>query len=318
MFSHKRHPMIIVLLATVTLISAPGWAESPPELATETAMESLVTTEWLSEHLGDPDLVVLDCSILVEMKEGGGFEQYNGRPAYEQGHIPSAGFADLMVDLSDTDSSLEFALPTPEAFCTAMGKLGVGDKSRVVLYDRMMSVWASRVWWMLRWVGFDRAAVLDGGWNAWVAEERPQSTEPPAIEAKKLTPHPRPSLIADRDEVFAAIEDKGVTLIDAMPPAHFTGDMVLYQRAGHIPSAVNISTMALLEGMGCFKSQEELAKIFDGDREGRFITYCGSGISASATAFLMTGLGFTDVAVYTASLQEWTADPDNPLVVEEP
>ena len=154
--------------------------------------------------------------------------------------------------------------------------------------------------------------------NAWVAEERPQSTEPPAIEAKKLTPHPRPSLIADRDEVFAAIEDKGVTLIDAMPPAHFTGDMVLYQRAGHIPSAVNISTMALLEGMGCFKSQEELAKIFDGDREGRFITYCGSGISASATAFLMTGLGFTDVAVYTASLQEWTADPDNPLVVEEP
>jgi thiosulfate/3-mercaptopyruvate sulfurtransferase len=188
----------------------------------------------------------------------------------------------------------------------------------VVLYDRMMSVWASRVWWMLRWVGFDRAAVLDGGWGGWVAKGGAASTARPEIEVRKLTPRPRPGLIADRDEVFAAIADESVTLIDAMPAAHFTGDMVLYGRAGHIPGAVNVSSMLLLENMSSFKSPEELAKLFDGDRKGRFITYCGSGISASASAFIMTRLGFTDVAVYTASLQEWAADPDNPLVVEEP
>ncbi len=110
--------------------------------------------------------------------EDGSFEILSGRADYEGGHIPSAGFADLMGDLSDGDSPLRFAVPTPEQFCAAMGALGVGDDSPVVLYDGSDSVWAARVWWMLRWVGFDRAALLDGGLKAWTAEDRPLSTEP--------------------------------------------------------------------------------------------------------------------------------------------
>jgi thiosulfate/3-mercaptopyruvate sulfurtransferase len=279
-------------------------------------MDTLVTTEWLSQHLDDPDLVVLDCTVRVDMDEGGGFQILSGRADYDGGHIPSAGFADLMGDLSDGESPLQFAVPTPEQFSTAMGALGVGDDSRVVLYDRMGSAWAARVWWMLRWIGFDRAAVLDGGLGAWTAEDRPLSTEPAQRRAKQLTVSVRPRLIADRDEVLAAIDDDGAWLIDAMPESHYRGEMSLYHRPGHIPGASPLPAMALLDESGHYRPHDELAAMLDGDRNARVITYCGGGISASSNAFIMTRLGFTDVAVYTASLQEWAADPANPMVVD--
>jgi thiosulfate/3-mercaptopyruvate sulfurtransferase len=281
-------------------------------------MDTLVTTEWLSQHLDDPDLVVLDCTVRVEMKEGGGFQILSGRDDYEGGHIPSAGFADLMSDLSDGDSPLRFAVPTPQQFSAAMGALGVGDDSRVVLYDSHGSGWAARVWWMLRWVGFDRAAVLDGGLGAWTAEDRPLSTEPADRPARQLTVALRPELIADRDEVLNAIENSAVRLIDALPEAHYRGEMSLYGRPGHIPGAVNIPASALLDESGRYLPHDQLAALHEGDRNARVITYCGGGISASSNAFTMTRLGFTDVAVYTASLQEWVTDPANPLVVDAP
>jgi thiosulfate/3-mercaptopyruvate sulfurtransferase len=223
-----------------------------------------------------------------------------------------------MGDLADGDSPLRFAVPTPEQFSSAMGALGVGDDSRVVLYDRMGSAWAARVWWMLRWIGFDRAAVLDGGFAAWTAEGRPLSTEPANRPARQLAVSLRPSLIADRDEVLAAIDDDRIWLIDAMPEPHFRGEMALYDRPGHIPGASNFPAMALLDESGHYRPHDELAAMLDGDRNARVITYCGGGISASSNAFIMTRLGYTDVAVYTASLQEWAADPANPLVVEGP
>jgi thiosulfate/3-mercaptopyruvate sulfurtransferase len=278
-------------------------------------MDKLVTTDWLSRHLNDPDLVVLDCSVYSLPDDAGGIVNVNGRAEYDAGHIPGAGFADLMGDLADPDSPIEFALPTPEQFCSAMGALGVGDDSRVVLYDGFMSAWAARVWWMLRWVGFDRAGVLDGGLQAWTAEGRPVSAEPATRAAKHLTPTVRPELIADRDEVFAAIDDGAVRLIDAMPEDHFRGEQTMYARPGHIPGASNASVLDLFDESGRFRPLDELAGMFEGDRDARTITYCGGGIAASATALVLTRLGYTDVAVYTASLQEWAADPANPLVV---
>jgi thiosulfate/3-mercaptopyruvate sulfurtransferase len=278
-------------------------------------MDKLVTTDWLSRHLNDPDLVVLDCSVYSLPDDAGGIVNVNGRAEYDAGHIPGAGFADLMGDLADPDSPIEFALPTPEQFCSAMGALGVADDSRVVLYDGFMSAWAARVWWMLRWVGFDRAGVLDGGLQAWTAEGRPVSAEPATRAAKHLTPTVRPELIADRDEVFAAIDDGAVRLIDAMPEDHFRGEQTMYARPGHIPGASNASVLDLFDESGRFRPLDELAGMFEGDRDARTITYCGGGIAASATALVLTRLGYTDVAVYTASLQEWAADPANPLVV---
>ena len=139
-------------------------------------MDTLVTTEWLADNLGAEGLVVLDCT--VHLRAGAdGFESQTGRDDFTEGHIAGAGFADLLGDLVDTDSPHGFAIPTPEHFGAAMERLGVTDHSRVVLYDNNQSMWAARVWWMLRWVGFDNAAILDGGLKAWESAGNPVSNE---------------------------------------------------------------------------------------------------------------------------------------------
>lgn len=280
-------------------------------------MDTLVTTEWLSQHLEDTDLVLLDCSVNQVTDDNAGFHNVSGRAEYDRGHIPSAGFADLKGDLADSSSAIEFAVPSPEQFCAAMGALGVGDDSRVVLYDTNYSAWAARVWWMLRWVGFDRAALLDGGLKVWTAEGHALSTEPSTRAAKHLTVAPRPELIADRDEVYASIGDNDVCLIDTMPEEFYRGEITLYARPGHIPGAINANGLKLLDESGRYRPDEELSALHGSDHNVRIITYCGGGIMASSNAFVMARLGFTNVAVYTASLQEWAADPANPLVVEK-
>jgi len=280
-------------------------------------MDTLVSTDWLSRHLDDPDLVALDCMVLTD--EGpDGITNRSGYEDYRRGHIPSAGFADLKGDLCDQSNPIEFSLPSPEAFCAAMGKLGVGDGSRVVLYDALLSAWAARVWWMLRWVGFDQAAILDGGLNAWRAEGRPVSTDPATHPERHLTPRPRPELIADRDEVFTAIDDGDVQLIDTLPSEIYRGEMSMYARPGHIPTAINISGTELVDESGHYRPLPELDAMHKGDRTKRAITYCGGGILASSNAFVMTRLGFENVAVYTASLQEWAPDQRNPMTVDQP
>lgn len=310
----SRNLIIMICIAALATACAATQRSNGPAAAAP--MDSLVTTEWLAEHLKDPDLVVLDCSVHIDQDKDG-LKMASGRADFEEGHIPGAGFADLMGDLADADRPIKYALPSPEAFASVMGALGVGDDSRVVLYDSFGSGWASRVWWMLRWVGFDRAAILDGGLRAWKAENRPLSAEPAERPARTLTPVVRPELIADRDEVLAAIDNDAVWIIDAMPEASFKGQMNMYGRPGHIPGATNIPHLSLLDESGRFRPPEELAALHKGSRNRRSITYCGGGISASANAFVMTRLGFTDVAVYTASLQEWASDPSNPLVTEE-
>jgi thiosulfate/3-mercaptopyruvate sulfurtransferase len=320
--SPHRAGSLFILIAAVALIApavsfATG-SDAPARHAKPLELDTLVSTTWLSQHLDDPDLVVLDCTVRVELEEDGGYVALSGRADYETGHIPTAGFADLTGELRAGDSPLEYGLPAPEQFAAAMGALGVGDDSRVVLYDAGMSAWAARVWWMLRWIGFDRAAVLDGGLAAWKAEDRPLSTEPADRPARKLTPDVRPELIADRDEVFAAIDNEAVRIIDVMPEAHYRGEMSMYGRPGHNPGAVNRPVTSLLDESSRFRPSDELAAVHDGDRDRRAITYCGGGIAASASAFVMTRLGFDDVAVYIGSLQEWAADPANPLEVEAP
>jgi thiosulfate/3-mercaptopyruvate sulfurtransferase len=275
-------------------------------------MDTLVSTQWLAEHLEESDLIVLDCTVKTEETKTG-MRNTSGLADYKLAHIPGAGFADLKSDLCDQDNPVEFSVPSPEAFCAAMGKLGVGDNSRVVLYDSGMSMWAARVWWMLRWAGFDRAALLDGGLAAWTAESRPPSSEQAIPTPAVLTPHPRPDLIASKADVLGAIGDPAVALIDTLPPAFYSGEQQMYARAGHIPTAVSECALDVMDETGHLKPQSELDAVFGGDRSARAITYCGGGIMASLSAFAMARSGFTDVAVYTASLQEWAADPSLPM-----
>jgi len=280
-------------------------------------MDTLVSAEWLKQHIDDPDLVVLDCTVVTMPDEDDtrGLSNVSGRPDYELGHIPNAGFAELKGELCKTRGPVEFDLLSPQQFCDVMGGLGVGDDSRVVLYDASYTAWAARVWWMLRWVGFDQAAILDGGLAAWTSTGNELSLEPVSRQAKKLTPKPRPELIADHDEVLAGIGDDSVVLIDTLPEAFYRGEMSIYPREGHITGAVNIDGLSLLDNRGHLLPQQELEVMHELDRDARVITYCGGGIVASTDAFVLTRLGFSNVAVYIASLEEWTTYPDNPMEI---
>ena len=278
-------------------------------------MDTLVSAEWLKKHINDPDLVVLDCSVVTVPDEDDprGLKNVSGRPDYELGHIPNAGFADLKGALCKTTGPVEFDLLSPEQFCAAMGRLGVGDDSRVVLYDASYTAWAARVWWMLRWVGFDNAAILDGGLAAWTSTGNELSLEPVTRAINTLTPQPRPELIAKHDEVLAGINDETVILVDTLPESFYRGEMTIYPRAGHIPGAVNIDGLSLLDKKGHLLGQDELAARHPFDRDARIIPYCGGGIVASTEAFVLTRLGYNNVAVYMASLEEWTSNSDNPM-----
>ena len=313
----RTRSLSLTLVVLTSLSMQTGCSDPDPQekIAAEpaTPMDTLVTAEWLMEHLDDPDLVVIDATVIVEQDAAGNMRSINGRASFEAGHIPGASFADLLGDLSDADSPLQFGMPSPEQFAAAMGALGVGDDSRVVIYDNMGSSWAARVWWMLRWIGFDRAALLDGGLNAWTAAGGELAADAVAPPARTLSVNLRPELIADQEEVRASIDNDAVNLVDVLPEIHYRGEWSMYARPGHIVGASNMPVMSLFDENGQFRSNEELATLFTGEQETRTITYCGGGIAASANAFALTRLGYTDVAIYAASLEEWAANPENPM-----
>jgi thiosulfate/3-mercaptopyruvate sulfurtransferase len=239
---------------------------------------------------------------------------------WELGHIPGSGFANLIDDFKDPQNT-RFLLPMPpaEQFASAMSRLGVGDGMRVVLYDDMVNIWAARMWWMLRAFGFDNAAVLNGGWAKWTAENRQVSTAPPHHPQARFMARPRPELIATKDEVLAAIDRPATCLINSLDSDQYAGrGPNRYGRLGHIPSSVNVSFLGMLDpNTNAYLSPEQLHEQFMAAGvmgKDRIITYCGGAIAASSDAFVLTLLGVDNVAIYDGSLIEWAADPSLPLV----
>ena len=274
-------------------------------------MESLVTMKWLADHLSDSNLLVFDCSRFIDMTIG---QEKSGRPAYDREHIVGAAFLELQDDLSDPEAELSYTPLPAGALAAAFGRVGIGDKNYVVLYDNSGSMWAAWAWWLLRSVGFDRAALLPCGVAEWREAGHPvtdQTTEyPPAT----LTSTPRPGALADKDEVLAATEDPTMRIIDVLPPESYEGLFAMYDRPGHIASAIN-EPMGAISGDGfTVKSTEEIESGLGGSPHQRAITYCGAGIAASASAFAMVRAGYTNVAIYPGSLEEWTKDPALPMV----
>ena len=279
-------------------------------------MGSLVSTEWLSENLDQPDLIVVDSTVIVKMDEQGKMSNISGYSRYQQEHIPNARFADLKGAMSSHDSPLDFVMPTPRQFAAELGKLGIDNNSKVVIYSTDNHVWAARLWWMLRWAGLQQVAILDGGFAAWKAESRAISSQEPKFSEKKFKLALKPELIADRNQVFNAISDPAVRIVDALPAASYSGQFSMYARPGHIPTASNMPTSDLVNETGHYKSFDELDMMQEGNREQRVITYCGGGVAASGAAFTLHRLGFKNVAVYMGSLQEWAEDPKNPMTTD--
>jgi thiosulfate/3-mercaptopyruvate sulfurtransferase len=278
----------------------------------------LVETDGLAAHLDDPDLRVLDCTVFLHPTPDKGLRAESGRAHYDEGHVPGAAYAGLIEDLSDRDHDLRFMLPPAGQFAEAMSRYGVGDDSRVVLYDAAYHSWSARIWWMLRAFGFDDAAVLNGGWRKWRAESRPVSTEPATYPPASFTARPRSGLFVDKEVVQAAIGAGEVCTINALTEEQHRGSGgVHYGRPGRIAGSVNVPARGLIDPETfAFKPLDELRQAFESvaafDPE-RVIVYCGGGIAASSDAFVLTMLGAEDVAVYDASLSEWVADPDLPM-----
>ncbi len=283
--------------------------------------EQIVSTEWLSAHLDDPDLRIFDCTtyLIYETGTGRPYRVESGRKDYDSGHIPGSGFLDLQGELSDTSAPTNFMMLPPAELASRVAAKGIGDGTRVVLYSRKASQWATRIWWMLRAIGFDNVAILDGGFDKWSAEKRAVSTTPRVYPPAKLTPKPRPGLFVGKNEMKAAIGDKGACSINALAPDLHSGANPRYGRPGRIPGSVNVpaadlqdkKTLALLP-------PDQVAQVFEkvgADKSKRILIYCGGGIAATLDAFLLHQLGYQDIAVYDASMSEWAKDASLPIEV---
>jgi thiosulfate/3-mercaptopyruvate sulfurtransferase len=280
----------------------------------------LIETDWLAAHLEDPGVRVLECTVylLPDAALPGGFRVESGRAKWKEGHIPGAGFVDLAEELSERTSKLRFMMPPAAQFAEAMGRHGVGDGVRVVLYDRFVNMWAARIWWMLRAFGFENAAVLNGGFKKWTAESRPVSNDDGARPARRFVATPRPELIADKKAVLDGVGGRATCLLNALTEEQHRGTGgVHYGRPGHIAGSANVAARDLVDPKThAYLPAETLRDRFAAAGAldaGRVITYCGGGIAASSDAFVLTLLGKDDVAVYDASLSEWAADPSLPM-----
>ncbi|HTV46764.1 MAG TPA: sulfurtransferase [Stellaceae bacterium] len=280
--------------------------------------EYLIDTETLERRLGDPELRVFDCTTQLIPDPKTTYQVLPARADFAKGHVPGAQFIDLQADLSDNSHHLRFMKPSAAAFAAAMGRLGVGERSQIVLYSTSTPQWATRVWWLLRVFGFDNAAVLDGGWQKWQHEGRPVETGParPRPAAQFVVREERP-LMADRDEVLRAVGDGAVCTLNALSAEQHAGTGGnSYGRLGRIKGSVNLPAAHLLDpSTGQFLAADELRRRFAaiGAMDREVINYCGGGIAASADAFALVMLGHDRVRLYDASMGEWANDPALPM-----
>src|SRR5947199_2381201 len=285
--------------------------------------EFLAETDWLAAHLNDPNVIVLDSTVHLIPDPKITYTVKSGREDFEKGHIPGAQFLDLQADLSAKHPKLRFMMPNAEELAAAMGRFGIGDRSRVILYSTTTPQWAARIWWMLRNYGFENAAVLNGGFQKWAREGRPVETgpTPPRPPAKFTIRHGR-RLMVGKEEVLGAIGDPATCTINALLPQQHAGTGGnAYGRQGRVAGSVNVPAASLIDPTtGVFLPPAELRAKFETvgafDKR-RAITYCGGGIAASSDALALVMLGHPDVRLYDASMSEWSNDPALPMETGE-
>ena len=279
----------------------------------------IVSTQWLADYLGSDELVVLDASVLPFVSPTGKPGLLSGHEQYlVEGHIPTAGFADLIEEFSEADAQLPFTHQSGEAFAAAVGALGIDNETTVVIYDSSIGQWASRLWWLFRTFGHDRVAVLDGGYTKWTAEERDTEVGFAAPIAREFVSIERPELWATKADIEDVLAGRSAAaLVCAVPPKEFSGEEGSRARRGHIPGSSSTPAGSLNNReTGTLRPEAELRTAFGpAFDEDRVITYCALGIAAAKDALALTVLGHRNVAIYDGSLQEWAADENAPLAV---
>ena len=279
----------------------------------------LVSTQWLADHLGSENLVVLDATAVPYVQPNGRPGYLSGQDAYlVEGHIPTAVFADLIEVFSDPEGDFPFTRPTAAQFEVAAASVGISNDTTVVVYDSAVGQWAARIWWLFRAFGYDNVAVLDGGLTAWTAEERETDTGYVAPVEASFTAIERPELWADKAEVESVVAgESDAALVCGLPPKEFSGEDGHRSRLGHIPGSLSVPAGRLVarESNTLLTADELRQKFAPVKGADRIITYCAGGIASASDALALTLLGHTGVAIYDGSLNEWVADADAPVAV---
>ena len=276
-------------------------------------MEPLVTPEWLAANAAAPDLRIADATYHVSLA---GEPVRDAAAEFAAGHIPGAVFMDLAA-FADTASALPSTMPGPAQFASRMARLGLGDGTRIVLYDDAAHRTAARAWVMLRAFGFTEVAILDGGLAAWKAAGLPLETGAAAPRPRHATPRATGVGLRDLHAMRAIVADGSAQVVDARSAARFAGeegDPRAGVAPGHMPGARNLPYGRLFDADGRWKRGATLAAAFDEagvDLDRPLAMTCGSGITASVLAFGAHLLG-REAAVYDGSWSEWGADPTTP------
>ncbi len=274
-------------------------------------MDSLVSTEWLAAEMGASDLRIVDAT--KHLPETG----RDAAAEYAVGHIPGAVFMDLAAFV-DAGSPVENTMPSAEDFERRMERLGLGDGSRIVLYDDSAMKSATRAWFMLRMFGAIGVAILDGGIAKWKAEGRPLARGDEPLRARHFTAWTDRGKLRSKEQVLANLKSGEEQVVDARSAPRFAGTEPESRpglASGHIPGSRNVHYAALFNPDGTFKSPAEIRAAFEAagvDLTRPLVTSCGSGMTASTLAFALHLIGKGDVSLYDGSWSEWGADPETP------
>ena len=282
------------------------------------AYTTLISTQELAAHIGDPNWVIIDCRFVLS-------DPPMGRQNYLAGHIPGAIYAHLDDDLSSPiipGETGRHPLPVMDDVVVTFSRWGIDENTQVVAYDDAGGLYAGRLWWMLRWLGHDNVALLDGDWRKWAREGRTQTSRVETGTFHIFTPRPRGEMQASVDEVLASLEDDSVALADARDEARYRGEVSgMDPVAGHSPGAYSAYFGPNLNADGTWRSPAELRARFEelfGDPDSgvlpdEIIFYCGSGVSAAHDVLAMQIAGLGDSRLYVGSWSHWITDPDHPV-----
>ncbi|MES2564877.1 MAG: sulfurtransferase [Pseudomonadota bacterium] len=275
--------------------------------------QTLISVDELARHLDDPDWIICDCRHDLTDYE-------HGRRAYAQAHIPGARFLHLDEDLSGPKTGVNgrHPLPHPQTFALRLGALGVDKTRQIVAYDASGGYYAARFWWMLRWLGHTRAAVLDGGWEAWARGGAPVTTALPSIKSATYTATSNATKAVDAAYIAAHLNDASVVVLDARSADRFRGENeTLDPVAGHIPGALNRFFKLNLTADGRFRTPEalrhEFAEVLGGRPPEAVVHQCGSGVTACHNLLAMEHAGLSGSRLYPGSWSDWVSDRSRPV-----